>query len=336
MLRSIEKGYKMAKRTIKIKITDFWGAFDYEKNFITELLNKKYEVKLSDNPDYIISSVFGSDFLKYDGVRIQFTGENSRTDLNVFDYGIGFDYYNCEDRYLRFPLYILYGQRYELAKKKHLMTEEDYQKHCKFCNFVYSNSVNVMPEREQLLNLLDSYKTVDCGGRYRNNVGGPVEDKIKFLENYKFTIAVENTSAPGYTTEKLIEAWSAKTIPIYYGNPKIGEEFNTRAFINCHDYESFDEVMQVVRELDSDEKKYRAMMEESIFSESTIAQTYSLEDTLLPFLEHIIDQPLEKAYRRDRYGWGAMYEKRIRTDWNLHNKWYYKWLQYIDRKRYGR
>ena len=53
---------------------------------------------------------------------------------------------------------------------------------------------------------------------------------------YKFTVAFENNSALGYNTEKLTDPMLAGSIPIYFGNPQIGRHFNTRSFINAHEY----------------------------------------------------------------------------------------------------
>src|SRR5262249_55166951 len=53
---------------------------------------------------------------------------------------------------------------------------------------------------------------------------------------YKFVIAFENSSLSGYNTEKLTHAIEADCVPIYWGDPEIGRSFNTRRFVNGHDY----------------------------------------------------------------------------------------------------
>lgn len=40
-----------------------------------------------------------------------------------------------------------------------------------------------------------------------NNIGGRVTDKLDFLSNYKFNLAMENVSHDGYCTEKIIEGF---------------------------------------------------------------------------------------------------------------------------------
>lgn len=61
-------------------------------------------------------------------------------------------------------------------------------------------------------------------------------NKIEFLRDYKFVIAFENSSFSGYNTEKLTHAIEADTVPIYWGDPHIGRCYNTRRFINAHDF----------------------------------------------------------------------------------------------------
>ena len=49
---------KMKKKTIKINFKYFWEVFDPEDNFFTNLLRKKYNVVISDTPDYVIYSIY--------------------------------------------------------------------------------------------------------------------------------------------------------------------------------------------------------------------------------------------------------------------------------------
>lgn len=299
-------------KKIKIKFMDFWPDFNYQDNYFTRLLQTRYEIQISDEPDYIICSVMGTDYLKYNCVRIWYSGENLHPNFDLFDYGISFnDRLHLDDRYIRYPIYCLNEYQWNLAKHKHEFDEKEYfSKHNRFCNFVYSNGKNAMAFRENIFYALSEYKKVDSGGRLHNNIGGPVIDKDLFVPNYKFTIAVENTSAPGYTSEKLLDAWAYGTIPIYYGNPDVGKEFNEDAFINCHKYRSMDEIVARVKELDEDDEKFMEVMKTPILNEQCYAANY--EKNLLDFFSNIFDQELEQAYRRDRFGYGKIYEERMR------------------------
>ena len=62
------------------------------------------------------------------------------------------------------------------------------------------------------------------------------KEKIEFLRTCKFVVAFENSSAPGYNTEKLTHAIEADCLPIYWGDPQVGRSYNTRRFINAHDF----------------------------------------------------------------------------------------------------
>jgi hypothetical protein len=141
----------------------------------------------------------------------------------------------------------------------------------KFCNFIYGHDTDM---RRQVFEALSAYKRVDAfGPTGLNNMGGRLVPKGKdviamkpksFLRRYKFTVAFENFSKPGYVTEKLVEPLIARSVPIYWGDPRIADEFNTKAFVNCHDYFNLDEVVARVRELDENDEEYVAMLAEPI------------------------------------------------------------------------
>ena len=94
-------------------------------------------------------------------------------------------------------------------------------------------------------------------------------------------------------------------------NPFIGREFNTQAFVNCHDFRSWSEVIDAVRRIDADNELYLKMMRAPALTgpERDIDR---MEDNLLEFLAGILDRPLEKARRRNRTTARAAFEKRAR------------------------
>ena len=72
------------KRTIKIKFVDFWGDFNVKDNFITRTLSQKYNVELSDNPDYLFFGTFGHRHLDYSCVKIMFIGESINPSRQIY------------------------------------------------------------------------------------------------------------------------------------------------------------------------------------------------------------------------------------------------------------
>ncbi len=295
----------MEEKIFKVNFFGFFPSFDVNHNFIIDEIKKLGKVEISDKPDYIFYSVFNDDYLLYpDAVRIFFTGENIAPNFQLCDYAIGFERLDFGDRYLRFPFYYgmyEYKDDVKLTEGKHQNIEDELFER-DFCSFVYSNS-DTDSVRNHLFDALSRYKRVDAGGKLKNNLfNGPVRDKRLFENAHKFSIACENSSHPGYATEKLIQSFAAKTIPIYYGDPTIACDFNAGAFINCHDYKTLDEVVKVVREIDQDKERYLNILKQPAFNSTKNADTYRKSFEL--FIRNIFLQDYSCAFRRNRVFWG--------------------------------
>lgn len=286
----------MKKKTIKINFTDVWDSFDYHKFYIYQILCKKYNVIISDNPDYIFYSSHGYNHLKYNCIRISFTIENIRPNFNHCDYAIGFDYINFEDRYFRCPIYLLfdnYIELFKIAEKKHI-NKENFVIRNRFCNMVCSNGLN--SDRIQFYKELNNYKKTDSGGKLLNNVGGPVDSKLEFQMKYKFSLAFENSSSNGYTTEKIIDAFASGGIPIYWGDHLVTNVFNEKAFINGNDFENYDELIKFIEKIDNDDKLYLKYIKQPMLKNSNYFEEEL--NKLKEFIYNIFDQKLEIAKRR--------------------------------------
>lgn len=303
----------------KIKFVGFWPEFDENDNFIINQLKKYFEVKLSNNPEYLISSCFSDAYLKYQNcVRIFYTGENLCPDFNAFDYALGFEYLQFGDRYFRYPNYLItdtYAEDYRLMLNKNKCIEKNILKiKTEFCAFVVSKGQGyVDKQRELIFRELSKYKKVNSGGRYLNNIGlsDGVEDKLAFQTKHKFVLACENSSHSGYTTEKLVQAFAAKAVPIYWGDPDIGKVFNEKAFINVNSFSNIEEVIQYVKKIDKEEELYLSMLKEPAVLCSKTQEAYNDEMGL--FLRSIFDQDYYKAFRRDMVGYGKMHCDKLDT-----------------------
>ncbi|MEI8061989.1 MAG: glycosyltransferase family 10 [bacterium] len=291
-------------KKIKIKICNYDpnDKCSYGHYFL-QILKRHYEVELSENPDYLFYNESTYEHLKYDCIKIFYTGENITPNFNLCDYAIGFDYMEFEDRYYRLPIYLVanFYRPGEISQQNNAkftdqlsFTHNDLSHKTDFCSFVYSNYLGDST-REEFFTKLSMYKKVNAGGAYLNNVGGRVENKLDFETKHKFSIAFENSSRNGYTTEKLPTALMAKTIPIYWGNPLINEEFNEERFVNCHAYKNFDEVVERIKEIDNDDDVYLKMINQPV---STTYDFDEIQTGFESFLKKIIDQPIQLAQRR--------------------------------------
>ena len=75
---------------------------------------------------------------------------------------------------------------------------------------------------------------------------------------FKFNICFENSSAPGYVTEKPLQSFFAGTIPIYWGHKETMQMlFNPDALIYVDSYE---EAYNRVVELDNNPEMYKEML----------------------------------------------------------------------------
>lgn len=294
------------KKSIKIRYVDFWSTCDFENHILTKALRENYNVQIvNDNSaDYVFFSVFGDEhwFLPDRCIKIFYTGENVCPDFNACDYGIGFEWLDYGDRYLRFPNYYatkFFVRTTRFMEDKHLRPIPE---KTEFCSFVVSNPEG-NPIRKQMFEEISKYKQVNSGGRWLNNVGGPVADKLEFERKHKFSICCENSSHSGYTTEKLVEAFAAQTVPIYWGDPDVVKIFNPKAFINVMDYDSIEDLMSAIKVIDSDDNLYKQMLLEPALN----SQDLTLDGQYLvmcDFLKSIVDQPIEKAQRYNREFWG--------------------------------
>lgn len=70
-----------------------------------------------------------------------------------------------------------------------------------------------------------------------------------YLEHYKFSVIIENDIDNYWYTEKILNCFATKTVPIYIGSPKIGEIFNADGIIIPEDYHS---ISKLIDELDID------------------------------------------------------------------------------------
>lgn len=261
-----------AKSVLKIKFVDFWFGFEPENNYFFRLLSISYHVVISEDPILIIHSCYGSEYLKYRCLRVFYSAENVRPDFTGSDYAITFDY-NSNPRHFRLPLYALYidqaGSIAQFtAKKTREMALEIWNSKKKFCCMVVSNGRS--KKRLKFYEKLSKYKPIDSGGKILNNIGGPVKNKMDFISDYRFVLAFENYSHPGYTTEKLVEPLLTDSIPIYWGNPLVYKDFNPACFLNLDDAKSDEELIQEIVTVDNNAEKAVDMLVAARFNNDQI------------------------------------------------------------------
>jgi len=256
------------KQIIQVDFCDIGSYFNKTNNHLYNVLSERFLLELCDQPDFLIYSCGGHSHRLQSGVKIFYSGESDMPDFRECDYSVA-----CveldDPRHLHLPLYVAHGEANEIIKKQD-KPERILSAKTRFCSFVISGyNARKNGNRVEFFKKLSKYKQVDSGGRLFNNIGGPIpggsRGKMEFLRQYKFNIAFENRSFPGYTTEKIFEPMVARCLPIYWGDPKINEQFNPRSFLNRADFPSDEALIEKIIELDQDDEKYLSYMREPYF-----------------------------------------------------------------------
>ncbi len=307
LYKGVDEGFR--KKQIFVNFVDFPPFMNSSKftkydNFIFKILSKHFKVIVTDKPDFLFYTCFGHEYMNYkDCTKIYINWEPIIPNYNQCDYSISFNDIKFGDRNLRWPNYFpLFDEK--ILDKSHITNEYAGRR---FCNFIHVNDqggYGSKLRKEFCIKLSNEYKRVDCPGKVLNNMpensispreGNYSLGKIDFQRKYKFTIVFENAQLNGYTTEKIAHAFMANTIPIYWGNPDITKDFNPKAFINCNDYNNFDEVIERVKELDNNDEEYlKMLMEPCVVPTYNFDRNKELEDYLL----HIINKG-NKPYNKN-------------------------------------
>ncbi|MEQ1798593.1 MAG: hypothetical protein ABL872_11625 [Lacibacter sp.] len=145
-------------QTIQVNFDSFWPDFNPADNYFTRILEKKYKVELSDDPDlYFFTHAYNGqrNYLKYKCHRVFLGWENVRADWNSCDYVLDSDFYNNNPRHQRWPIWAAWDHT-KLLQPKHT---EDFRSKTKFACMVVSNAH--AKERIDFFQLLSKYKQVD-------------------------------------------------------------------------------------------------------------------------------------------------------------------------------
>lgn len=263
---------------IKIATVNFWNTA-FENDFLNFLINATTNNQHSlvtslEEADIIISSVFG-DIKTPPEKTILYTGENIRPDFSKCRYSLSFDIDDWDGRNFYLPFWMSRiawpGFDYIQMRKMHTHGNElpihiselinprpipviDKDKFCAF--FAGNPEMN----RINLFRKICSYKSIDGYGLLFNKPF--CDQKSIILRDYKFTLCAENDYFPGYVTEKLFDAYSASTIPIYYGGIPEGSSINKKAFIDFN-FDS-NKLLQQIIALDTNNTLFERMYSEPL------------------------------------------------------------------------
>lgn len=293
---------------------------NFIKHFNLEPLTQSFNFQWETNtPDYLIATehiyknkklnrIF-KNLYKKSKIKIFYAEEAMGCDWNIFDYGLGFDRnLIINDRYVQLPAPFDFFKNFIFNPENEIKTIEQAkilltQKN-KFCNFLYSNP-KAHPTRDILFHFISqNYKKVDSLGKHLNNTNtkatgyiGHIEDCVLIKKPYKFSIACENAFYEGYTTEKILTSLQAHTIPIYFGNPLASLDINPKAFINVHDFNSLQDLLEFIKEIDKSDELWCQMIAEPWQTYENKESELKRKENYYNFINNIFSKEIHSAQR---------------------------------------
>ena len=150
--------------------------------------------------------------------------------------------------------------------------------------------------REAFFDRLAQRMEVASPGRSRNNcspIGRSSPDKLAFLRHFRFNIAFENEAFPGYLTEKIVDAFAAGCVPVYWGDPLVAQTFSPDAFIHVRDESQFGAAVERILAADRDGELYGSLRNAAPLLDNRLPD-YATHDYAMAFFERIFDEAVRR------------------------------------------
>ena len=160
----------------------------------------------------------------------------------------------------------------------------------RFCAYMVSKK---HPHREQFFNRIveaaqefgvrDADALGQCYGDYPNQQNRQPtresmnrdDEAVALYSNYKFVMAFENKDKPGYVTEKILNAFLAGAVPIYWGSSTAVEIFNLNSFVWVNQYPDIKGAIDRILGLTQHENQYQQMLSEPILNPGSLDRYFS-------------------------------------------------------------
>jgi Glycosyltransferase family 10 (fucosyltransferase) C-term len=240
---------------------------------IENFINNIPSIFKIDSPDFLLAQNYlTKEFVSFTGPKIFFSREpythlTPETLLNLKNDKLKpFLYFYDEKDISKRMFYVVFNDNKErkIKKLENVIHKKRFKCCCIINRYSEKKEDNLLKERIRYVNAFGNDMDI-FGAAPGNEINkwksypnyyGSVKNKIKTLMNYNFTIAFENTDHPGYITEKIIQAFIAGTIPLYWGGMEyLKETIPADCFINCKNKEP-EEIYNLVKSM-----KYEKILE---------------------------------------------------------------------------
>jgi GR25 family glycosyltransferase involved in LPS biosynthesis len=267
-----------------IFLNGFWEGFAdktdgvhiglLEKLFInTKLENFRITNNIVE-ANILVESIFSQSLsqIKLWRYKIQLSGESRIHNNNLYTFVLAGFNKNANTNIITYPFGFQYIHNNNLLNElivRPIITIVP--KH--FCCFIVSNPNCEI--RNKMFRLLSQYKKVHSYGKHLNNMNTNLKmtywstEYIKYLKNYKFVICFENQKMETYITEKIVNPFIARSIPIYWGTEYIHMIFNQESFLYLENESDigYTKLINKIKELDTNDELYLKMINEPIIKD---------------------------------------------------------------------
>lgn len=98
-----------------------------------------------------------------------------------------------------------------------------------------------------------------------------LDEVVELMKGYRFALVFENQYSERYVTEKIVNAFLAGAVPIYWGSSYVSRLFNPEAFIDVGGFESSEAAVDRVIQIALDEAVYARYATAAILRNTTEA-----------------------------------------------------------------
>jgi len=290
---------------MRIKFENFWGGFPVHDNIITVALKLRHRVEIVNDGADIIVCQGPRPHKDNNAVTISWFIEsmNRIGEPNYDNCDYSFNSCNLDDeRNYRIPFWatqinwnnapahdINRGPTYYVSLEKLCSREISHRE--KPCCSVASGTLG---KRADFYPAISQRIDVAHGGDFLRNTAEMVEksgnsdylEKIEFISNFKSNLCFENDPRDGYVCEKILHAFYAGCLPIYWGPKNVGEDFNKKAFIDISDFSSDEEAIDQIQEVLSDESKLLSYLQQPVFKDGKVPH-HATPESLSEFFEKV-------------------------------------------------
>lgn len=281
---------------VNLSIHNFWPDFNYNENIFISMLKDIYgdELVVTNNVNDCNLCLVAENYVPKEIDRsktkiLTFMAEPKPVQYHDGDYHLSFDPDRADLKNIRMPLWYIYINFYnlqnqcnpipavtvnEIDNNKWSQTEKD-----KFCVAPFSA---IHQNRIDFFNTLNTYKpTFGFGLPFGN--GDHDRNQLRKYDaicTFKFAMAFENTYKTGYVTEKFLQAKTAGCIPIYWGDSYVLSDFNPESFIYVNNFKSFEECLEYVKYVDSNEDVYTKIKNAPMFKYDILKSFENIKTSL--------------------------------------------------------